>query len=82
MSIKCYKESPCKSYVEFARGKITDLTTNIIAESMYTQYNADGNGYLLLNVLVDCCKDNKEIFLAEQQTRIHGRQVPCKTTAG
>ena len=27
--------------VEFARGKVTELTTNVIAESMYAQCNAD-----------------------------------------
>ena len=28
--------------VEFTGGKVTELTTNVIAESMYTQCNADG----------------------------------------
>ena len=43
--------------VEFAGGKITELT----AELMYTQCNADGNEYLHLDALVDYCKDNKAI---------------------
>ena len=29
--------------VEFAGGKITELTTNVIAESMYTQWDSEGN---------------------------------------
>ena len=29
--------------VEFADGEVTELTVNTIAESMYTQCNADGN---------------------------------------
>ena len=39
--------------VEFPGGEVTELTTNVIAESMYSQCDADGNKYLLLNVLVD-----------------------------
>ena len=39
--------------VEFTGGKVTELTMYIIAESMYTQCNSDGNEYLLLDVLVD-----------------------------
>ena len=39
--------------VEFAGGKDTELTVNIIAESMYTQCNSDNNEYLILDVQVD-----------------------------
>ena len=67
---------------EFIGGKVTELTANVISESMYTQYDADGNEYLLLDALVDYLKDNKVIFLPEQQTSIQGRPITCKTTAG
>ena len=50
--------------VEFAGGKVTELTTNIIAESMYAQCNEDGNEYLLLDLLVDYHNNSKEISLA------------------
>ena len=49
--------------VEFAGGKVTELTTNVIAESMCTQCGADKNEYLLVDVLVDYQKDNKDISL-------------------
>ena len=49
---------------------------------MYVQCNIDGNEYLSLDMQVDYHKDNKVIFLAEQQTRIWGRSVTHKTTAG
>ena len=62
------------SQVKFTEGAITELTTNIIAESMYTQCNADGKEHILL--------DDKSIFLEQKQTRISGRPVTCKTTAG
>ena len=68
--------------VEFAGGKVTKLTTNIIAESMFAQCNADGNEFSLLVMLVDYCKDNKAIFLTDQQITLWGRSVTCKTTAG
>ena len=39
--------------VEFSGGKVTELITNVIAESMYVQCDADRNEYLLLDALVD-----------------------------
>ena len=68
--------------VEFAGSKVTELTTNIIAESMYTQCDSDGNEYLLLDMLVDYWKDNKAIFLSHQQITVQGRPVTHKSTAG
>ena len=50
-------------WVEFAVCKVTKLTTNIIAESMYAQCDADGNEYLLLDVLDVYHKDKKAVFL-------------------
>ena len=68
--------------VEFAGGEVTELTTNIIDESIYIQCDKDGNEYLLLDVLLDYHKDNKAIFLAEQQSTVQGRPVICKSTSG
>ena len=65
--------------VEFAGGKVTELTT---AELMYSWCNAEGNEYLLLYMLVDNQKDNKAISLLGQQVTVQGRQITCKTTAG
>ena len=47
--------------VEFAEGKVTELTTNIIAVSMYTQCNADENEYLFLNEFVISVRITREI---------------------
>ena len=47
--------------VEFAGGKVTELTTNVIAQSMYAQCDVDRNEYLLLDLLVDYDKGNKSI---------------------
>ena len=54
--------------VVIAGGKVTELTTNDIAESMYAQCNLEGNEYLLLDALVDYHRDNKAIYLSDQQT--------------
>ena len=67
--------------VEFAGGKVTELTYNIIVESMYTQCDAEGNEYLLLDLLVDHCNDNKAVSLTKQQICIQHRQITHKTTA-
>ena len=53
-------------HVEFAGSKFTELTTNIIAELVYAQCNADGNESLPLDELFDQHKDNN--------------MVPCRTT--
>ena len=68
--------------VKFAQGKVKELTNNIIAEPMYVQCDADGNEYLLLDVIVDHHKNNRTISLTEQQTSIWGRPVNHKTSAG
>ena len=68
--------------VESAGGEVTELATIVIAESMYTQCDSDGNEYLLLDVQVDYLKDNKAISLAKNQTSIWGRPVTCKTIVG
>ena len=59
-----------------------DKTVNVIAESIYAQFDTDGNEYLLPGALVDYHKDNKLISLTDQQTSIQGRQVTHKTTVG
>ena len=51
--------------VELAGSKVTELTTNIIAESMYAQHDANGNEYLLLDVLIDYHRDNNAISLTD-----------------
>ena len=67
--------------VEFLGGKVTELTTNIIAESVYVQCDVEGNEYLPLNLLIDYQKDDKVIPLSDQQISLWGRAVTCKSTA-
>ena len=66
---------------EFAVSEVTESTTNVIAESIYAQCNADGNEYLLLDARVDYHMDNKVISIADQQITVQGKPAPHKTTA-
>ena len=64
-----------KSYiVEFGDNDQTDLTANLIAESMYAQCDPDGNQYLLLADIVDHRSMANAIKLADQKVvRADGR---------
>jgi hypothetical protein len=39
--------------VTFDDGDVTDLTANLIAESMYAQCDPDGNQFVLLDAIID-----------------------------
>ena len=58
--------------VEFAGGEVTELIANVFSESIYAQCGADGNEYLLFNLLIHHHKDNKAISLPDQQTSVQG----------
>ena len=68
--------------VTFTGGQVTELSIHIIVKSIYTQVDEDRNGYFLLNLIVNYHKDDKAIFLTEQQISIHRRAVTHKFTAG
>ena len=62
--LTCKKCGACKAHtnpildngmysLEFAGCEVIASTSNIIAESMYDQCDADGNKYLLFDLLVD-----------------------------
>ena len=63
-------------------GDVTEFTA-MIAQAMYTQCDADGNQYLLLDQFVDHQKDDTAITLKEQTVYLdNGRTYQQKTTAG
>ena len=64
--------------IEFDGGEIAELMVNIIAESIHSKCDAVGNEYLLLDSLIDYCKDEKMISLTNQKTIIQGRLVTHK----
>ena len=62
--------------VKFIGSKVTELTANFIAKSIYAPWNE----CLLLKALINHHKDNKAIPLTEQQTSVWNRQVTYMTT--
>jgi len=58
----------CMYCVEFDNGNVCELTGNVIAESMYTSCNADGNEYILFDsILVDYRSNQKAVTTDNQQ---------------
>ena len=53
--------------MEFSGSEITELAVNMIAESMYTQCDVDGNEYLLLEVLIDHRKNDSALGVEDQK---------------
>ena len=50
-----------KYEVEFGYGEVTEMTTKVIYELMYASCNNDGNGYILLDSLVDNINNERAI---------------------
>ena len=68
--------------VQFDDGEVSELTANVIAQSMYASCDDDGNEYLLLDSIVDHRKNDKAISIADQKIVHKGRQSIRRTTAG
>ncbi len=69
--------------VTFDDGDVTDLTANLIAESMYAQCNPDGNQYVLLDSIIDYQRHDTAIQLSNQiVTRPNGRTYKRRNTIG
>ena len=57
-----------RSYtMEFEDSDVTELTSNLIAEAMYSQCDPDGNQYILLEDIIDHRKHETAIFLSDQE---------------
>jgi hypothetical protein len=69
--------------VQFDDGDSTDLTANLIAESMYSQCDPDGFEYYLFDSIVDHRRLDSALALADQ-TRIqtNGRAYKTRSTIG
>ena len=68
--------------VQFPSGEVTELTANIIAQSMYAQCDADGNEYLLLESFVDYRKESGALRIDEQEIVVRGRKSLRRSTKG
>ena len=68
--------------VEFADGKVTELTANVIAQSMYAQCDLDGNEYLLLDSFVDYDRSKKALTHEQQRIMVKVKLSMRRTTFG
>ncbi len=69
--------------VEFDDNDQTEVTTNLIAKSMYAQCDPDGNQYLLLANIVDHRSLDNAIKLAHQKAvRADSRTYLQHSTTG
>ena len=51
---------------------MTELATNVIAESMYAQCDVNGNEYLLLEAFIDHQKNHSALSVEDQKVVIKG----------
>ena len=51
--------------VEFPDGKIKEYNVNMISEFLYSQVDDEGNEFILLDEIIDHCKDDTAITVEE-----------------
>jgi hypothetical protein len=69
--------------VTFDDGDVTELTANLIAESMYAQCDPDGNQYVLLDSIIDHRRLDTATKLSDQTVvRNSGRKFKRRNTIG
>ena len=69
--------------VEFDDGDVSELTANLIAESMYAQCDPDGNQYVLLDSLTDYRRLDTALKLSDQTVvRNDNRTYKKRNTIG
>jgi hypothetical protein len=73
----------CVYEVQFPNGRTEELAANVIAEAVYAQCDADGNQYVLLDTIVDYCKDSPMAVARDDQvTIVDGKKIVKRSTRG
>ena len=73
----------CEYVVEFEDGHEAELAANVIAQSMCTQCDPDGNKYVLFDSITDYRRNKSEITHANQKKdRADGRTYMRRSTVG
>jgi hypothetical protein len=85
--VGCANDNPIldtRSYmVNFDDGIQTELTANMIAESLYSQYDSNGNQYVLLEEIVDHQRHPAAVKLSDQRiVRADGKIYLKHSTIG
>ena len=62
----------CTYNVEFEDGDVTKFTANVMTENMYSQCDAEGNQYILLDKILYYCKDGHALTAQDQKIVVNG----------
>ena len=68
--------------VEFPDGEVTELTANVIAESMYAQCDEEGNELVIMDSIVGYKKGSNALELKDQRMVHRGKPSLRRTTVG
>ena len=68
--------------VEFGDGKITELTANVIAESMNAQVNSEGHDTLLMDCMVNYKRNEHVPTIQDHKILVKGRPSLRHSTVG
>ena len=68
--------------VEFSGEEMTELAANIIEESMYAQYDVNGNKNLLIEAFIVHRKNGSALSAEDQKIVITRQEILRKSTAG
>lgn len=70
--------------VQFVDGHTEEYAANVIAESVFAQVDDEGHQHLLLDEIIEFCKDPKRALTEDERWIIsrNGNKHPCKTTKG
>ena len=68
--------------VHFEDREVTELTANVIDESMYAQWDPGGNQYVLFYCFVDFWKEDITLTTANQKIVVQGRVSLCRSIVG
>ena len=69
-------------HVEFDDGEVTELTANVIAQSMFASCDDDRNEYLLMDSIVDHTKNAKALKHSDQKVTFRERSSSRRSTVG
>ena len=68
--------------VEFGDGDVLEYSANVIAENLYSQVDAEGRRYVLLDSIIDHRKDASAVSKDNEFVIVHGKRVRRMSTKG
>ena len=68
--------------VEFEDGSMSTYSENVIAESIYAQFDEEGQSYLLFVSILNHKTDGHALLVEDQDVVVRGRSSKRKTTKG